>query len=46
MFENIQIEFLYSRGGKENKISFVDCYSNEDFKAILEVNKNHNVKVE
>ena len=44
MFENIHIEFWYSRGGKENKISFVGCYSNEDFKAVLEINKNHNVQ--
>lgn len=44
MFKNIEIEFWYSKEGRENKISFVDSYLNEDFKASIKISEKESVQ--
>lgn len=43
MFNNIEIEFSYSKQGKEKKEVFKGSYSNEDFDMTLEINSDKNV---
>ena len=44
MFQNIEIEFWYSRGGEKRKTSFINSYKNDDFQAILESDQKPNIE--